>query len=82
MELRHLKSFVAVAERLSFVRASEQLHLSQPALSGQIQALETELGVKLLFRNRRTVRLTDVGTQFLEDARAILDRAAQAAENV
>lgn len=51
MELRNLESFVAVAEQLSFVRAAERLHLSQPALSAQIRKLEDEIGVKLLFRN-------------------------------
>ena len=80
MELKHLKSFIAVAEHLSFVHAAAQLHLSQPALSSQIQKLEEELKVRLLFRNRRTVRLTDAGSIFLEEARATLERAEQAAE--
>lgn len=80
MELKHLTSFVAVADHLSFVRAAGQLHISQPALTGQIQKLEEELGVQLLTRNRRTVRLTEVGNIFLEEARATLARARQAAE--
>jgi len=80
VELKHLTSFVAVADQLSFVRAAMQLHISQPALTGQIQKLEEELGVQLLARNRRTVKLTDVGTIFLEEARATLARAMQAAD--
>ena len=80
MELKHLTSFVAVADQLSFVRAANQLHISQPALTGQIQKLEEELGVQLLARNKRTVRLTEVGRIFLVEARATLERARQAAE--
>lgn len=78
MELKHLTSFVAVADRLSFIRAAEHLHLSQPALSGQIQKLEEELGVQLLYRNRRSVSLTDAGAVFLDEARATLARAERA----
>lgn len=82
MELKHLTSFVAVADRLSFVRAAGDLHLSQPALTAQIKHLEEELGVQLFIRNRRTVRLTDAGTLFLIEARATLSRAALAVERV
>lgn len=82
MELKHLTSFAAVAERLSFVRAANELHISQPALTGQIQKLEEELGVQLLERNRRTVKLTEVGKIFLVEARATLARAQQAVECV
>jgi DNA-binding transcriptional LysR family regulator len=80
VELKHLTSFVAVADQLSFVRAAAQLHISQPALTGQIQKLEEELGVQLLARNRRTVSLTEVGEIFLVEARATLARARQAAD--
>lgn len=82
MEFRHLRSFLAVAEELSFVRAAKGLHLSQPALTSQIQQLEVELGLELFFRNKRTVRLTDVGAVFVEEARAILDRTSKALERV
>jgi DNA-binding transcriptional LysR family regulator len=82
VELKHLTSFVAVAERLSFVRAAGQLHISQPALTGQIQKLEEELGVQLFTRNRRTVKLTEAGEVFVEEARATLARARQAADRV
>ena len=65
MELRHLRYFVAVAERLSFSRAAVQLHLAQPSLSTQIRDLENELGSRLLDRDRNRVALTDAGAVFL-----------------
>jgi DNA-binding transcriptional LysR family regulator len=80
--LWELECFVAVAEELQFFKAAKRLHISQPPLSRQIQALETNLGVQLLRRNTRTVELTPPGEVFLDDARKILhhlDRASFAA---
>ncbi len=77
MELRQLRYFVAVVEARNFTRASEQLHIAQPPLSRQIQMLEAELGVVLLLRNSRPVRLTEAGRVFYEQALQVLNRIDQ-----
>lgn len=73
-----MRYFVAVAEELSFRGAAEKLHLAQPPLSAQIKSLEEELGVRLLERTTRSVRLTQAGRVFLEQSRGVLAAAAQA----
>lgn len=78
MELRHLRYFVAVAELGSVSRAAERLFIAQPPLSMQIKHLEDELGVQLLTRYARGVRLTPAGTAFLREANDILSRADRA----
>ncbi|UGA53054.1 MULTISPECIES: LysR family transcriptional regulator [Dickeya] len=80
IELRHLRYFIAVAEELHFGRAAEKLHISQPPLSQQIQALEEQIGAQLLERNNRNVRLTQAGELFLKEAWAIINQVNQAAE--
>ena len=78
MELRQLRSFVAVAEELHFRRAAERLHLAQPSVSQQIRTLEAELGVALFERNRRGAVLTPAGSALLGEARELLTRADRA----
>lgn len=78
MELHQLRCFVAAAEELHFGRAAARLHMTQPPLSRQIQLLERSLGIVLLERNNRGVRLTAAGRGFLRDARHILAFSEQA----
>src|SRR5712672_2771447 len=81
VELRHLRYFVAVAEMENVSRAALKLHVSQPALSRQIRDLEDEIGFCLLERTAKSVRLTDAGRAFLDDARALLQSAGDAVTN-
>src|SRR5580704_4302871 len=78
MELRHLRYFTAVAEHLNFSEASRRIHVAQPSISQTVLDLEDELGVRLLFRDRRTVRLTAAGQTFRREALEILHRNEQA----
>jgi DNA-binding transcriptional LysR family regulator len=80
MELRHLRYFVTVAELLNFTKAAAKLRVSQPSFSRQIRDLEEELGVPLLERNSRFVRLTEAGKAFATEARTVLQQAEAAAQ--
>ncbi len=79
MDLRHLRYFVAVAEELHFGRAARRLNISQPPLSQRIQDLEADLGLTLLQRDKRNVRLTPAGEFFYHRAQSIL-RATESAK--
>ncbi|NRO94868.1 LysR family transcriptional regulator [Paraburkholderia sp. NMBU_R16] len=74
MKLRHLRYFIAVAELLSVRAASEQLHVTQPAISRQIQDLEEAIGAVLFERTPRGLVLTAAGEAYLGEAREILAR--------
>jgi DNA-binding transcriptional LysR family regulator len=78
MELIQLKYYVAIADALSFTRAAELLHISQPALSYQMKRLETELGTRLFDRGHPKISLTPEGEIFLPLAQAVLFRAHEA----
>ena len=76
MELRHLRYFVAVAEERNFTRAAQRLNIAQPPLSRQIQQLEENLGVQLLERNSRPLKLTETGKFFYSHAAQLLSQTA------
>src|SRR6266542_3791127 len=73
MDVQALRYFVEVARQQGFTRAGEVLHVTQPAISKMVRALEEELGTPLLLRERRRVTLTEAGRMVLERAQGILD---------
>lgn len=75
MELRHLRYFVAVAEEKSFNKAAERLFISQPPLSRQIKQLEEEIGVILIDRDNRPLKLTEAGEFFYDHALQIIKKS-------
>ncbi|GAA1657388.1 LysR family transcriptional regulator [Actinoplanes couchii] len=75
LDLRKVRYFVAVAERLHFGRAADALHIAQPALSRQIRALEQDLDATLFLRDNHGVMLTEAGRQLLDDAGPLLASA-------
>lgn len=77
MDLRQLRYFVAVARERNFTRAAQMLNIAQPPLSRQIQMLEEELGVTLILRKSRPIKLTDAGRLFHEQALQVLGRVEQ-----
>lgn len=72
MNTQELKCFLRVAERMSFTRAAEELYLTPPTVTHHIQKLESELGVRLLQRNSKSVYLTLEGKTFYQDAQEIM----------
>lgn len=82
IELRRLRAFVTVVEEGNITRAAERLFIQQPPLTRLLQGLEDELGVKLLQRLPRGVRVTEAGGVLFEEARALLARAERLREAV
>ena len=82
MELRQIRYFIAVAERLSYSKAAQDLHVSVSPLSRQIRQLEDEFDVRLFDRDRRRVSLTDAGTLFLQGAKVLISQTAQLSDRL
>ena len=78
MNTFQLTCFLTAAEYLNFTQAAQHLHVTHPAVSQQIQSLEKELNVKLFDRSTRSVRLTEEGKAFLNDAQQIVNISEQA----
>jgi DNA-binding transcriptional LysR family regulator len=81
-ELRLVRYFVAVAEERNITRAAERLHISQPALSAAVRQLEQQLGVELLDRSDRVLRVTPAGEVLLSEGRELLASADRVFEAV
>ncbi|MGO1693125.1 MAG: LysR family transcriptional regulator [Marinobacter sp.] len=73
MDSNALKAFLTIVDQGSFSEAAEQLHLTQPAISKRLAALENQLGTTLVDRSHRQIRLTESGSRLLPHARMILD---------
>ncbi|MGC9220746.1 MAG: LysR family transcriptional regulator [Solirubrobacteraceae bacterium] len=82
MELRQLRYLVALSEELSFTAAAAKTNIAQPALSRQIHKLEDELGISLVDRTSRRVRMTRAGQQLVERARVIMHELDDARADV
>lgn len=82
MNSTQLECFVSVASTLNFMKTAEQLSLSQPAVSRQIQSLESELGTRLFNRTTRSVTITAVGQRFLPEASRILQEMYRSREMI
>ncbi len=77
-KLEAMQTFVKVAETSSFAEAARQLHMSPPAVTRAVSALEDQIGTRLFTRTTRVVRLTEAGSRYFEDCRKILADVAEA----
>lgn len=82
IEIRHLRTFLAVAETENFTRAAERLGITQPSISQQIKELESALSTALFVRHGPRVRLTDVGRTFRERAALVVGKFSEACRSV
>src|SRR5262245_47887516 len=80
MEIKHLRTFVAVAEHGTVSAAADLLHITQPALSRQIESLEAEFGFQLFARSGRRLLLTTQGDELLADCRTLLSQVSALAD--
>jgi len=81
-QLNALKAFEAAARHVSFTRAAEELCVTQGAVSHQVKALESELGIKLFNRERQQLIITDAGRDYLTIVRDAFDRIAMGTERL
>jgi DNA-binding transcriptional LysR family regulator len=79
-DIRHLRSFLCVAEHLNFTRAAEQLYISQSTLSKHIAELEEQLGVQLFIRTHHSVKLTPPGSILFDESRGIMAKIGEVFE--
>ena len=73
MDIRHLTYFIEVAHHLSFTKAAQSLHITQPSISKMIKLLEEELDVILFHRSAKQIQLTDAGKALLHQAEQIVN---------
>jgi len=77
MTIAQLKYLLAVAKYLNFTKASQQCHVTQPTLSMQIQKLEDELGVIIFDRNKKPIKVTEIGKKIIDQAKTIVNESAR-----
>jgi len=77
MTIAQLKYLLAVAKHLNFTKASQECHVTQPTLSMQIQKLEDELGVLIFDRNKKPIKITEIGQKIIEQAKTIVNESAR-----
>ncbi len=77
MTIAQLKYLLAVAKHLNFTKASQECHVTQPTLSMQVQKLEDELGVLIFDRNKKPIKITEVGHKIIEQAKTIVNESTR-----
>lgn len=82
MELRHLRYFESIVRNKKIIKAADELHISQPSLSTQLKALETELGCKLIERSSGEIKLTEPGVVLYKHANQILQQCKEAYQEI